>query len=71
VAWILRLVKIGAEGEVRSVDVMEINRSDDLGNIAAMVVADDQSLLRKPYSCKQVARRICDAILEREHCLLG
>jgi hypothetical protein len=34
VAWILRLVKIGAEGERRSVNVMEIHRPDHLGNIA-------------------------------------
>ncbi len=33
VAWIFRLVKIGAEGEGRSVDVTEINRPDDLGNM--------------------------------------
>jgi hypothetical protein len=34
VAWIIRLVKIGAEGEGRTLDVMEINRSDDLSAIA-------------------------------------
>jgi hypothetical protein len=34
VAWILRLVKIEAEGEGRALDVMEINRPDDLGDIA-------------------------------------
>jgi hypothetical protein len=34
VAWIIRLVKIGAEGEGRTLDVMEINRSDDLSDIA-------------------------------------
>ena len=31
VAWILRLVKIGAEGE--ALDDMEINRTNDLGDI--------------------------------------
>ncbi len=35
-AWILRLVKTGAEGDGQSTDVMEINRSDDLGDIAAL-----------------------------------
>jgi hypothetical protein len=34
VAWILRLVKTGAAGEGRTLDVMEINRPDDLGDIA-------------------------------------
>ena len=34
VAWILRLVKIGTDGEGRSRDVMEIERPDDLADIA-------------------------------------
>jgi hypothetical protein len=34
VAWIVRLVKIGAEGEGQAADIMEINRSDDLSDIA-------------------------------------
>ena len=33
-AWILRLVKIGAEGDGHCTDVMEINRPDDLGDIS-------------------------------------
>ncbi len=33
-AWILRLVKTGAEGEGPCTDVMEINRPDDLVDIA-------------------------------------
>jgi hypothetical protein len=37
VAWILGLVKIGAEGKGRSVDVMEIRRPAHLGNIADLV----------------------------------
>ena len=37
VAWILRLVKTGAEGDGQSTDVMEINKSDGLGGLAAMV----------------------------------
>ena len=35
-AWILRLVKVGAEGENQSADVMTINRPDDLGDIATL-----------------------------------
>jgi hypothetical protein len=34
VVWILWLVKIGAEAGGQAVDVMEINRPDDLGDIA-------------------------------------
>ncbi|MFL5253449.1 MAG: ISKra4 family transposase [Rhodopila sp.] len=33
-AWIVRLVKIAADGENQSVDVLTINRPDDLGDIA-------------------------------------
>src|SRR5690349_6396771 len=31
--WVLRLVEIGVEGSGRSVDVMEISRPSDLGDI--------------------------------------
>src|ERR1019366_8275563 len=34
VSWILRLVKTGAECEGRATDVMEIDRPDDLGDVA-------------------------------------
>jgi hypothetical protein len=34
VAWTVRLVKIGVDGEEQWVDVMQINRPDDLGDIA-------------------------------------
>src|SRR3954466_745603 len=34
VAWVLRLVEIGAEGEERCADVMEISRPDSLDDIA-------------------------------------
>jgi hypothetical protein len=34
VAWTIRSVEIGADGEEQWVDVMQINRSDDLGDIA-------------------------------------
>ena len=34
VAWVLRLVEIGAEGERRYADVVEISRPDDLVDIA-------------------------------------
>jgi hypothetical protein len=34
VAWIVRLVKAGAEGEKQSIDVVTINRPNDLVEIA-------------------------------------
>jgi len=36
VAWIVRLVKTGTEGEGPCTDVMEIRRPDDLGDIASL-----------------------------------
>ncbi len=36
VAWVLRLVEIGAEGEGPCTDVMEIHRPGDLGDIASL-----------------------------------
>jgi hypothetical protein len=47
VAWILRLVKIGAEAEGQGVDVTEINRPDDLGDIAdlGLTLAETKQLL--------------------------
>ena len=33
-AWMLRLVQTGAEGEGPCMDVLEINRPGDLGDIA-------------------------------------
>jgi hypothetical protein len=57
VAWILRLVKTGADGENQSADVMTINRPDDLGNIAnfGLTLAEGKLLL---------------AGLQREHAIL-
>ena len=42
-AWILRLVKIGAEGEGRALDVMEINRPDNLVAIADLGLTLDET----------------------------
>ena len=45
--WILRLVQIGADGEAPFVDVMTINRPDDLDDIASLglTVADGKRVL--------------------------
>jgi len=47
VAWILRLVKIGAEGEGPCVDVLKISRPDDLVDIAnlGLTLAEAKRLL--------------------------
>src|ERR1700758_5814519 len=47
VAWILRVVKTGAEGEGRCMDIMEIIRPADLGDIAdlGLTLADAKLLL--------------------------
>jgi hypothetical protein len=47
VAWILRLVKTGAEGEGPGTDLMEISRPDGLGDIAnlGLTLSDAKQLL--------------------------
>src|SRR5208283_3908260 len=47
VAWIVRLVKIGADGEEPFADVMKINRPDNLDDIAnlGLTVADGKRVL--------------------------
>jgi hypothetical protein len=43
VAWILRLVEIGSEGEGQSLDVMEIHRPDTLADIADLGLHQDET----------------------------
>ena len=47
VVWIVRLVQVGADGEAPFVDVMTINRPDDLDDIAnlGLTVADGKRVL--------------------------
>jgi hypothetical protein len=47
VAWIVRVVKTGAEGDGRCVDVMEIDRPDNLRDIAdlGLTLAEAKRLL--------------------------
>jgi hypothetical protein len=69
VAWILRLVKIGAEGEGRSVDVMEIHRPDHLGNIADLGLAlDEMKRLLAALQQEVVAAQASDHALRRPTC---
>ena len=45
--WIVKVVKIGAEGEGPATDVMEINRLGDLADIASLglTLAETKQLL--------------------------
>ena len=45
--WVLRLVKTGTKGSVRSVDVLEIVRPSDLGDLAdlGLTMTDGRQLL--------------------------
>jgi hypothetical protein len=47
VVWIVRLVKIGADGETLCTDVMEISRSDGISDIAhlGLTLAEAKLLL--------------------------
>ena len=70
-AWILRLVKISAEGEGRSVDVMEINRSGDLGSIADLgLTLDETKRLLAALQQEIVAAQVRDHVARRPSCTL-
>jgi hypothetical protein len=47
VVWIVRLVKLGADGETQCTDVMEISRSEGLSDIAnlGLTLAEAKQLL--------------------------
>ena len=69
VAWIIRLVKIGAEGEGRTLDVMEINRPDDLSDIADLGLAlDETKRLLAGLQRKIVAAQVTDHAARRPTC---
>jgi hypothetical protein len=69
VAWIIRLVKIGAEGEGRTGDVMEINRPDDLGNIADLgLTLDETKRLLAGLQQEIVAAQVRDHAVRRPTC---
>ena len=69
-AWILRLVKIGAEGDGRCTDVMEINRPDDLGDIADLgLTLAEGKLLLAGIQREIVAAQAGDHAVRRPDCL--
>ena len=69
-AWILRLVKIGAEGDGHCTDVMEINRPDDLGDIADLgLTLAEGKLLLAGIQREIVAAQAGDHAVRRPDCL--
>ena len=68
-AWIIRLVKIGAEGEGRTLAVMEINRSDNLSDIADLGLAlDEAKRLLAGLQQEIVAAQVRDHAARRPTC---
>jgi hypothetical protein len=69
VAWIVRVVKIGAEGEGPATDVMEINRLGDLADIAnlGLTLAETKRLLAGLQQ-EIVAAQVRDHAVRRPAC---
>jgi hypothetical protein len=71
VGWILRLVRTGADGGGQSTDVMEINKPDDIGDIAhlglnlgeakLLLAALQQEIVAAQVMVHAVRRPECDA----------
>jgi hypothetical protein len=69
VAWILRLVKIGTEGEGQSQDVMKIERPDDLANIADLgLTLSETKRLLAALQQEIVAAQVGDHAVRRPTC---
>ncbi len=68
-AWILRLVNTGVEGEGPCTDVMEIHRPDDLGDIAnlGLTLAEAKRLLARVQQ-EIVAAQARDHAVRRPEC---
>ena len=69
VAWILRLVQTGAEGEDPGTDLMEISRPDGLGDIAklGLTLSEAKQLLANVQR-KIAAAQARDHIVRRLDC---
>jgi hypothetical protein len=69
VAWIVRLVKAGAEGEKQSIDVVTINRPDDLVEIANLGLTQAEAkLLLAALQQQIVAAQSRDHAIRRPGC---
>ena len=72
VAWILRLVKTGAEGDGQSTDVMEIIKPDDLGDIATLGLRlAEAKLLLAGVQREIVAAQTRAHVVRRPDCRCG
>jgi hypothetical protein len=70
VAWILRLVKIGAEGENQAADILTINRPDDLDDITTLgLTLAEGKLLLAGLQQKIVAAQARSHAVRRPDCL--
>ena len=68
-AWILRLVEIGTEGEGRSLDVMGINRPGTLADIADLGLRQDETKrLLAGLQQEIVAAQVRDHAARRPNC---
>jgi hypothetical protein len=69
VAWIVRLVKAGADGEKQCADVLKISRPDDLGDIAnlGLTLAEGKLLLANLQQ-EIVAEQAKGHAVRRPHC---
>ena len=68
-AWIVRLVKAGAEGEKQSIDVVTINRPDDLVEIANLGLTQAEAkLLLAALQQQIVAAQSRDHAIRRPGC---
>ena len=56
--WVLRLVETGAEGSVRSVDVLEIVRPSDLGDLGdlGLSLVDGKQLVAQVQRVARMCR---------------
>jgi hypothetical protein len=69
VAWILRLVEIGAEGEGQAQDVLEIDRPGGLGDIAALgLTLSETKQLLAGLQQEIVAAQVRDHAAHRPFC---
>jgi hypothetical protein len=72
VGWILRLVRTGADGGGKSTDVMEINKPDDIGDIAHLGLnLGEAKLLLAALQQEIVAAQVMVHAVRRPECRCG
>jgi hypothetical protein len=69
VAWILRLVKTGVDGEAQGTDLMEIRRPDGLGDIANLRLTLSEAKLVLANVQREIATaQARDHVVRRPDC---